>query len=48
MLTTRHGVRPLGPQDLEPFLALAARNPVVNVFVDHRARTTTLEPRWLA
>jgi predicted GNAT family acetyltransferase len=40
-------VRPLGPPDLEPFLALAARNPVVNVFVDHRARTTTLEPRWL-
>jgi hypothetical protein len=40
-------VRPLGPPDLEPFLALASRNPVVNVFVDHRARTTTLEPRWL-
>ena len=47
MLTTRHGVRPLGPPDLDAFLALAARDPVVNVFVDYRARTTTLEPRWL-
>ena len=47
MLTTRHGVRPLGPPDLEDFLALAERDPVVNVFADHRARTTTLEPRWL-
>ncbi|MFC4786678.1 GNAT family N-acetyltransferase [Nocardioides sp. MAHUQ-72] len=47
MLTTRHGVRPLGPPDLDAFLALAERDPVVNVFVDYRARTTTLEPRWL-
>jgi len=47
VLTTRHGVRPLGPPDLDAFLALAGRDPVVNVFVDHRARTTTLEPRWL-
>ncbi|GAA2147876.1 GNAT family N-acetyltransferase [Nocardioides koreensis] len=47
MLTTRHGVRPLGPPDLDAFLALAGRDPVVNVFVDYRARTTTLEPRWL-
>jgi len=47
VLTTRHGVRPLGPPDLDAFLALAARDPVVNVFVDYRARTTTLEPRWL-
>ena len=28
-------------------MALAALDPVVNVFVDHRARTTHLEPRWL-
>jgi len=47
VLTTRHGVRPLGPPDLDDFLALAERDPVVNVFADHRARTTNLEPRWL-
>ena len=47
MLTTRHGVRPLGPPDLDAFLALAGRDPVVNVFVDYRATTTNLEPRWL-
>ncbi|ABL82700.1 MULTISPECIES: GNAT family N-acetyltransferase [unclassified Nocardioides] len=47
MLTTRHGVRPLGPADLDAFLALARRSPVVNAFVDYRATTTNLEPRWL-
>ncbi|HEX5088685.1 MAG TPA: GNAT family N-acetyltransferase [Nocardioides sp.] len=47
MLTTRHGVRPLGTPDLDAFLALTGRDPVVNVFADHRARTTNLEPRWL-
>jgi predicted GNAT family acetyltransferase len=47
VLTTRHGVRPLGAGDLDDFLALAGRDPVVNVFVDYRARTTNLEPRWL-
>lgn len=47
MLTTRHGVRPLGPADLGAFLALARRSPVVNAFVDYRAATTNLEPRWL-
>ena len=47
MLTTRHGVRVLGAGDLDAFLALAERNPVVNVFADYRARTTNLEPRWL-
>ncbi len=47
MLTTRHGVRPLGPVDLDAFLALARRRPVVNAFVDYRATTTNLEPRWL-
>jgi predicted GNAT family acetyltransferase len=44
---TRHGVRPLGSADLEPFLALARRDPVTNVFAIYRARTTSLEPRWL-
>jgi uncharacterized protein len=47
VLTTRHGVRPLGAPDLDAFLALTSKNPVVNVFADHRARTTNLEPRWL-
>lgn len=47
MITTREGVRVLGPADLEDFLALVARDPVVNVFADHRARTTRLQPRWL-
>jgi hypothetical protein len=47
VLTTRHGERPLGAADVDAFLALTARHPVVNVFADHRARTTNLEPRWL-
>lgn len=47
MLTTRHGVRTLGAGDLDEFLALARQDPVVNVFVDYRATTTQLEPRWL-
>lgn len=47
MLTTRHGIRPLGPADLAAFLELTGRHPVVNVFADYRARTTRLEPRWL-
>jgi predicted GNAT family acetyltransferase len=47
VLTTRHGVRPLGASDLPAFLELARRDPVVNVFVDYRATTTNLEPRWL-
>ena len=47
MLTTRHGVRPLGAADLNAFLALAREDPVVNAFVDYRATTTNLEPRWL-
>lgn len=37
----------LGPGDLEEFLGLVGRDPVVNVFADYRARTTRLEPRWL-
>jgi len=47
VLTTRDGVRPLGVADLQDFLGLAGRDPVVNVFADYRARTTSLEPRWL-
>jgi len=47
VLTTRHGVRVLGPEDLPDFVRLVALDPVVNVFADYRARTTNLEPRWL-
>jgi predicted GNAT family acetyltransferase len=47
VLTTRRGVRTLGSADLDDFLALARQDPVVNVFVDYRATTTQLEPRWL-
>ena len=47
MPTTRHGVRLLGTPDLDAFLALTAKDPVVNVFAAYRARTTSLEPRWL-
>ncbi|HQR25696.1 MAG TPA: DUF4081 domain-containing protein [Nocardioides sp.] len=47
MLTSRHGVRVLGGDDLDQFLALAEQDPVVNVFADYRARMTRLDPRWL-
>ena len=47
MLTTRQGVHVLATPDLTEFLALAALDPVVNVFVDYRARTTRLDRRWL-
>ncbi|PVG82680.1 GNAT family N-acetyltransferase [Nocardioides gansuensis] len=47
MLTRRGQVRLLGPDDLEGFLALTGRDPVLNVFAEYRARITYLEPRWL-
>ena len=37
----------LGSGDLAAFLELTARDPVTNVFAEYRARTTTLDPRWL-
>ena len=40
-------MRVLESADLSAFLRLSAQDPVVNVFADHRARTTNLEPRWL-
>ena len=43
----RHGIRVLGTPDLDDFLRLTARDPVVNCFAAYRARTTGLEPRWL-
>ncbi|CAN5693323.1 GNAT family N-acetyltransferase [soil metagenome] len=47
MPPSRHGVRVLGTSDLDDFLSLANRDPVANVFALYRARTTSLEPRWL-
>ena len=48
MLTTRHGVASAGGgRPGRRSCALTALDPVVNVFVDYRARTTNLEPRWL-
>ena len=39
----RSSARPTCPRSR----ALLARDPVVNVFADYRARTTQLQPRWL-
>jgi predicted GNAT family acetyltransferase len=47
VLTTDRGIRVLGPADLDEFLALTARDPVANVFVEYRGRTTRLDTRWL-
>ena len=47
MLGTQRGLRVLGPSDLPEVQQLLARDPITNVFVDHRVRLTQLEPRWL-
>jgi predicted GNAT family acetyltransferase len=47
VLRTREQVRVLGPGDRDMFVALAERDPVVNVFADYRARLTNLDERWL-
>jgi uncharacterized protein len=47
VLRTHPGLRLLGPADLPAMLELTALDPVVNVFADHRARLTQLDPRWL-
>lgn len=47
MLRTQQGLRILGPSDLPAMSELVARDPVVNVFVDYRARLTQLDPRWM-
>ena len=47
MLRSQHGLRLLGPTDLPEVTALLARDPVVNVIADYRARTTQMQPRWL-
>ncbi|MPZ94305.1 MAG: GNAT family N-acetyltransferase [Propionibacteriales bacterium] len=46
-MTTTSGLRLLGPADLPQVQDLLARDPVTNVFVDHRVRLTRLDPRWL-
>ena len=47
MLRTHRELRVLGPADLDEVTGLLARDPVVNVVADYRARTTQLMPRWL-
>lgn len=47
MLRTRSKVRVLGRDDLPAVRRILDQDPVVNVFVDHRVRTTNLDPRWL-
>ncbi len=47
MLRTLDGLRLLGPSDLPAMLELTARDPVVHVFAEYRARLTRLDPRWL-
>jgi len=47
VLRTHRELRVLGPADLDEVTGLLARDPVVNVVTDYRARTTQLMPRWL-
>jgi uncharacterized protein len=47
MFTSRASLRALNRGDLEELLVLTAQDPVVNVFAEHRARTTELSPRFL-
>ncbi|HSE72283.1 MAG TPA: GNAT family N-acetyltransferase [Nocardioidaceae bacterium] len=47
MLRTQQGLRLLGPADFAAMAELVARDPVVNVFADYRARVTQLDPRWM-
>jgi uncharacterized protein len=47
VLRTRPHVRVLGPGDLDDVLRLLAHDPITHVFLEHRARLTRLEPRWL-
>jgi uncharacterized protein len=47
VLRTQRRLKLLGPADLPEVTALLARDPVVNVVCDYRARLTQLQPRWL-
>lgn len=42
-----HGVRVLGPSDLDRVRALLETDPVTHVFVADRVETTRMDPRWL-
>lgn len=47
MLRTRSKVRVLGRDDLAAARRILDQDPITHVFVDHRMRTTSLDPRWL-
>jgi predicted GNAT family acetyltransferase len=47
MLRTRSKVRVLGRDDLAAVRQVLDQDPVTNVFVDHRVRSTNLDPRWM-
>jgi predicted GNAT family acetyltransferase len=47
MLRTRSKVRVLGRDDLPAVRRVLNQDPVTHVFVDHRVRATSLDPRWL-
>jgi hypothetical protein len=47
MLSAVSQVRTLGPGDAPALRALLARDPEVNVFVEHRIEVTRLDRRWL-
>ena len=47
MLRTAGEVRTLGQGDVPALRSLLARDPEINVFVEHRIAVTKLEPRWL-
>lgn len=47
MLRTRSKVRVLGREDLPAARRILDLDPVTHVFVDHRVRATSLDPRWL-
>jgi predicted GNAT family acetyltransferase len=47
MLRTRNKVRVLGRDDLPAVRRVLDQDPITHVFVDHRVRTTHLDPRWL-
>jgi len=44
---TQPRVLVLGPSDLDAVRRLLLKDPITNVFVDHRIRVTRMEPRWL-
>lgn len=47
MLRTRSKVRVLGRDDLPAVRKVLDQDPVTHVFVDHRVRSTNLDPRWM-